>query len=724
MAISPSHKLILDHLQEQSARLLSPESDVWAMHPVKLDEFIDVHLRLPPLTTRQYQELITLLGPDPEKIFDYGSPYNVMCQLAGKGSGKDHMAAIISCYIMYILLCMRNPQKYFNLSPGSSIDIVVVSYSQPQVLYNTYDKIKTGLKGWYWLRNHYALVIGDQLIGTRGKPDIRVLSTMVCTYNNIRILPMHSQSESYEGYNIVYFIMSESCLRGRSLITLDDNSKISIADIVNNKRAIRVLSRNMITGQIESRKVVAWFKYPRRSPFVQIRVGDSNLWNTAIQTLQCTPNHHMFVERGYIRADQLCIGDKAWVGGKFCSLLEVKSIEFIDSPWIRYRKSLRMVRYNRDIVKDDNFVYDIEVEGNHNYFAGDVLVSNSAFKSHTEERNGNKVYATLRSSAQTRFGRRWKGIVASFPRYTEEHDFTWLLYQERLKDASIYGTIGSTWDYRPSLFSGHMLDYEGLRIPVELKEDFEGDLDGSKRKFMCIPGKGGEQVFKTDLIVKSVVIGKSPVFTLSQYVDGSNIKAKIHELGIRSVGSWGEILIHDYLLTVDLGKTNSACAIALQHIQEGQYTLDAIGAWTPDPNQGLIVDFIDVKARLIEIMKLIPNLRIWFDQWQSELFQAELREYGVQSGTYHTYDHDYSTFMKGLALGKALLLDYKPLLTQLNALREWEGKIYLDKGMSIRKDLVDVVVGGFKLLMSEERKTDLPGYIIGNNLSQFGTVIG
>ena len=53
----------------------------------------------------------------------------------------------------------------------------------------------------------------------------------------------------------------------------------------------------------------------------------------------------------------------------------------MDSPWKRWRKSSQeSVKLNQGVTKEDEWVYDIEVEDNHNYFAGDVLVSNSAFK--------------------------------------------------------------------------------------------------------------------------------------------------------------------------------------------------------------------------------------------------------------------------------------------------------------------------------------------------------
>ncbi len=61
---------LFDFLSKESDRLLGEsDSDAWEITPVGFEEFIKEHLRLPPLTGRQYQDMITFLGDDPKKVF-------------------------------------------------------------------------------------------------------------------------------------------------------------------------------------------------------------------------------------------------------------------------------------------------------------------------------------------------------------------------------------------------------------------------------------------------------------------------------------------------------------------------------------------------------------------------------------------------------------------------------------------------------------------------------
>jgi hypothetical protein len=153
------------------------------------------------------------------------------------------------------------------------------------------------------------------------------------------------------------------------------------------------------------------------------------------------------------------------------------------------------------------------------------------------------------------------------------------------------------------------------------------------------------------------------------------------------------------------------------------YKQDAVMTWTPNPAKKIVVSELDVKMWLFRMVKVIPRVQVAFDQWQSLLFIAELKEAGVEAGQYHTYDQDYNLLKKGMRLGKAKVLDDAELLNQLNALKDKKGKFVLDKAKSLRKDMVDVTVGGFKVMMAMVPESELPGYIVGSNLNDFGFTI-
>jgi hypothetical protein len=464
---------------------------------------------------------------------------------------------------------MRSPQAFVGFPEGEAIDILVVSYSKDQTELTTFDKIKQRMKNWHWLKREYTVYEDERIASGKGKPVINIMKDKVITYNNIRIFSQHSANESYEGYNVIFWVMSES----------------------------------------------------------------------------------------------------------------------------------------------------------------------SAFQTHNKVRNGDKVFATLRSSAASRFGQRWKGLVVSFPRFDQSTDFTYKLYKMskdhkdeegeiKLSGATIWAVTAAPWEYKPwvvgnrVIYSGEMFEFEGRQIPVELQQEFTDYPETCRMVYLCDPPPGGQQIFNDEVITTAMRTVRLPILTYTEMLsEGNKRQIVIHGLNEQSR------FMHDYTITVDLGKKNSAAVMALSHIEMGRYFLDAILAWTPDKRKGIEVDLLDVKKWIREVAQKIPRIRFFFDQWQSELFKDEAIELDIQVGSYHTYVQDYTTFKQGVLLGKVELLDLPDLAVQLNAIRENDKEVYVDKTLSPRMDMVDTVVGGFKILMSEGRQTDLPGMIIGSNLKQFGMII-
>jgi hypothetical protein len=55
----------------------------------------------------------------------------VILQL-GKGSGKDFMSAISCAYIVYLLLCLKDPARYYDKPSGDTIDILNIAQNAAQ----------------------------------------------------------------------------------------------------------------------------------------------------------------------------------------------------------------------------------------------------------------------------------------------------------------------------------------------------------------------------------------------------------------------------------------------------------------------------------------------------------------------------------------------------------------------------------------------------------------
>lgn len=562
MADPPNINPISQIILAESQKLVGNLSDeIWENEPVSFRRFVtdSFFLNLPALTEIQYTDLEMLLGTDPKNVFTDQSMYNLFVLVAGKGSGKDYLASIAIAYCFYLLMLMKSPHKFLEWPIGESIDILIVSYSDEQAMLGPFDKIKQRLLNCMWFKNNFTIILGDKgAINPKGKREIVIHRDRIVAHNNVRIMSEHSKNESFEGYNVLFFLMSEA----------------------------------------------------------------------------------------------------------------------------------------------------------------------SAFRSDTKERNADKVFSTLRTSANTRFpGKRWKGMIVSWPRTDEDNDFTLSLYKTALQDKTAWVRLTTSWDYKPArLYSGEKFEYnldgEIFWIPIEYKEDFEKFPDDSRAKHLCRPVKGGRRPFDPGLILHSVG-NKLSCFTFEQYIADGRVKMKI--LGMDNKAKFiGE----EYLITVDLGKIHSAAALCLQHWDRRTgYVQDAIGCWTPEKD--CPVDFVDVEDWLVKLAEFIPNVRIGFDQWNAELFIARLSQRRIQAFEYHVrskHGEDYDMFQKAMGGKSIVLLNHKELLLQLSAIKvDADGEIFLDKKITGRKDLVDATVGGFKVLLKENQQFDtLGGQYITNNMSSLG----
>jgi hypothetical protein len=214
--MNPHGQAALQYLIQQSEGLLEgDQTRVWKHEPLPFREFISEHFKI-TLSDRQMQDSIMLLGEDPKKTFDGGSPHNTFVLVASKGSGKDFLAAVIVLYCLYLLLCMEDPRKCLKSNNvewpiNASIDMLIISYTAEQAKEVSFGQVQRLMRHWIWLRKHFTVVEGDKVVTThRDKPVITILGDQVRTWNNIRISAQHSMNESFEGYNPLIWVMSEA----------------------------------------------------------------------------------------------------------------------------------------------------------------------------------------------------------------------------------------------------------------------------------------------------------------------------------------------------------------------------------------------------------------------------------------------------------------------------------------------------------------------------------
>jgi len=173
--------------------------------PVDLKTFVrsPEYLGLPELSDYQYtliekssqiykeSTLIKLFGEEEGRIRFKQTANEVVAQL-GKGSGKDYCSTIAVAYIVYLLLCLKDPATYYGKPPGDSIDIINIAINAQQASNVFFKGFKTRIDKSPWFAGKY----NDKASEVKFDKAITVHSG-------------HSEREAWEGYNVIVVILDE-----------------------------------------------------------------------------------------------------------------------------------------------------------------------------------------------------------------------------------------------------------------------------------------------------------------------------------------------------------------------------------------------------------------------------------------------------------------------------------------------------------------------------------
>ena len=139
------------------------------------------------------QALIDIFGKDtnPYRI----SMYEDAMFTGAIGIGKTTFASIALPYMVHWVLCLNNPQEYFELLPGSRIAFMQMSTSEKQAREVVFGDIFARIKNSEWFTDNY--------------PYDEKFTKQVRFPKDIWILPGGSLETSFEGYNILGGILDE-----------------------------------------------------------------------------------------------------------------------------------------------------------------------------------------------------------------------------------------------------------------------------------------------------------------------------------------------------------------------------------------------------------------------------------------------------------------------------------------------------------------------------------
>jgi hypothetical protein len=181
------------------------DGDLFEESPVTIEEFVtdNNYLDLPPLSDYQYQAIRAMtqvykketltkwLGTENGEKRWTQTCNEVILQI-GKGGGKDFISTIGCAYVVHLLLCLKDPAKYYGKPPGDSIDIINIAINAVQANRVFFKGIKRIVERSPWFQGRYI-----------------PKANSIEFDKSITIHSGHSEAESWEGYNVLIAILDE-----------------------------------------------------------------------------------------------------------------------------------------------------------------------------------------------------------------------------------------------------------------------------------------------------------------------------------------------------------------------------------------------------------------------------------------------------------------------------------------------------------------------------------
>lgn len=112
------------------------------------------------------------------------------------GIGKTTMASIILPYMCHWVLCLKNPQEFYDLLPGSRIAFMQMSTSGDQAKETLFGDIKARIDYAPWFQRNYTY-----------DPNFK---NQIRFPKDLWVLPGNSAETTFEGYNILGGILDEA----------------------------------------------------------------------------------------------------------------------------------------------------------------------------------------------------------------------------------------------------------------------------------------------------------------------------------------------------------------------------------------------------------------------------------------------------------------------------------------------------------------------------------
>src|SRR6266542_3401718 len=234
--------------------------------PVDIETFVSSkdYLGIKQLSKYQYslvkamsqiykeETLINLYGIE-EGEARYRQTCNEIVMQLGKGSGKDFTSTIAVAYVVYLLLCLKDPAVYYGNEPGDAIDIINIAINADQANRVFFKNFKNRIENCPWFAGKYVDKAGEILFN-----------------KNISVYTGHSEREAFEGYNTIIVILDE--ISGFAEADESDGANEDEEALKKTSKGIYKMYRGSVTSRFDEFGKLVLLSFPRhKNDFIQKR---------------------------------------------------------------------------------------------------------------------------------------------------------------------------------------------------------------------------------------------------------------------------------------------------------------------------------------------------------------------------------------------------------------------------------------------------------------------
>lgn len=151
------------------------------------------------------------------------------------GIGKTTVASIVLPYLAHWCLCLKDPQAFFDLLPGSRVALMMMSTSEKQALEVVFTDVKARIQHSNWFKKY---------------PIDPAFKNQIRFPKDVWIIPGDSAETTFEGYNILGGILDEA---DSHKVTADRDYADQGFDTIYNRMSSRFNDRGfvLIIGQMK-----------------------------------------------------------------------------------------------------------------------------------------------------------------------------------------------------------------------------------------------------------------------------------------------------------------------------------------------------------------------------------------------------------------------------------------------------------------------------------------